>query len=104
LRRIYVAEDTLLPARQQQEVRVIITLPTLREISRNWITELGTVESGFTAASTLISSDMTLSTIPVVNSTKEERFFKGGQLLSVARIATDIITESAEILLCTYVP
>jgi predicted aspartyl protease len=96
LRRIYVAEDTLLPARQQQEVRVIITLPTLREISRNWITEPRTVESGVTTASTLISSNMTLSRIPVVNSTKEERFFQGSQLLSVAIIDTDIITEAAE--------
>jgi hypothetical protein len=96
LRRIYIAEDTLLPSNQQQEVPVVITLPTLREISDNWVTEPKTVSSGVVAASTLVSNRTVITRIPGINSTREERFFKSGQFLSVARVATEIVSSPME--------
>ena len=67
VRRIYVAEDLVIPARHQANVPVKVTKHSPYTTSPNWVVEAKSVKPGVVSARTLLAEDTPCAAIRVIN-------------------------------------
>jgi len=67
VRRIYVAEDLVIPARHQANVPVKVTKHSPYSTSPNWVVEAKSVKPGVVSARTLLAEDTPCAAIRVIN-------------------------------------
>ncbi|HSN23166.1 MAG TPA: reverse transcriptase family protein, partial [Methylomicrobium sp.] len=88
VRRIFAAEDVVVPARHMLDVSVRIAWPNLRTTAAGWIVEPRRSEGGVVGARTLLNDAAVESSVRVINLSDRDRHLRQGTWMGDAEPVT----------------